>query len=288
MTSTSRVIERHNGTLPVIEVRGGRGGVTKDSLVELWLFREVLWAFLVRQLKVRYKQAVVGVGWAVIQPVVSASLFAIFLGRFAHLPSDGIPYWLFTLIGTTGWTAFSHTASSAMDSLVADQAMLRKVYFPREVLPLAAVAASVVDLLIGLVVVIIAAAFFGVRPGITWLAIPIPLLLLVIPGAALGVGLSALNVYYRDVRYVLPFVLQLGLFVTPVVYPLRLVPAGWRTLYAVANPLAAAIDGVRRVIAHHQWPDWGITLGATVWSALLLVLAYLLFKRLERGFSDRV
>ena len=134
----------------------------------------------------------------------------------------------------------------------------------------------------------IAAALFGIWPSLAWLALPLPVLLLVITATALGLGLSAVNVYYRDVRYALPFVLQLGLIVSPVVYPLALVPPAWRTLYAIANPVAAAIDGLRRIILHQSTPDWGITLAALAWSLLLLLGAAILFKRLERSVSDRV
>lgn len=272
----------------VVEVRGGPGRLTKDSLVEDWRFREVLWAFVVRHVKVKYKQAAVGVGWAVVQPVLSALLFAIFLGRLARIPSEGVPYLLFALAGMIAWTYFASAAGSAMESLVADQALLRKVYFPREILPLAAVGAALVDQAVGLVTLLVAATLFGIWPSLAWLALPLPLLLLVITATALGLGLSAVNVYYRDVRYALPFVLQLGLFASPVVYPLGLVPPAWRTVYAIANPVAAAIDGLRRIVLHQSAPDWGTTLGALAWSLLLLLGAAFLFKRLERSVSDRV
>ncbi len=275
-------------TRPLLEVRGGPGGVSKDSIIELWLFREVLWAFVVRQIKVSYKQASVGIGWAVVQPVFSAILFAIFLGRLAHVPSDGAPYLLFALTGMVGWTFFANATGSGMGSLVTDQALLRKVYFPREVLPLAAVAAALVDLLIGLVTLGVFAAFNGRLPDVTWIGLLFPVAILLSSAMALAVGLSALNVYYRDVRYALPFVLQIALFATPVVYPLRLVPSAWRSAYAALNPVAGAIDGLRRIILHHAWPQWDITTGALIWSMTLVVAGFVLFKRLERGFSDRV
>jgi lipopolysaccharide transport system permease protein len=281
----NRTSALHSAT--VVEVRGGPGKLSAESMVELWHFREVLWAFVVRHLKVKYKQAAVGIGWSVVQPVFSAVLFAIFLGRLASIPSEGVPYLLFALAGMTAWTFFSGAAGSAMESLVTDQALLRKVYFPREILPIAAIGAGLVDLLIALVTVLVAAALFGIWPSLAWLALPLPLLLLIISATALGLGLSALNVYYRDVRYTLPFVMQLGLFVSPVVYPLGLVPPAWRTLYAIANPVAAAIDGLRRIVLHQSAPDWGITLGALIWSLVLLVGGAFLFKRLEKSLADR-
>lgn len=286
--SGQAIAEKSEPDLPMVEVRGGPGSLSTDSFVEDWRFREVLWAFIVRHVKVKYKQAAVGVGWAVVQPVLSAVLFAIFLGRLAKIPSEGVPYLLFALVGMIAWTYFSTAAGSAMESLITDQALLRKVYFPRELLPLASVGAALVDLAVGLVTLLVAAAIFGILPNLTWLALPLPILLLIIMATALGLGLSALNVYYRDVRYALPFVFQLGLFASPVVYPLALVPSDWRTLYAILNPVAAAIDGLRRITLHHTEPDWGITFGALIWSVLLLIGAALLFKRLERSFADRV
>lgn len=271
-----------------VVIRGGKARLSPDSLEELWRFREVLWAFLIRHVKIRYKQAVIGIGWAVVQPLFSALLFAIFLGKLARVPSEGTPYMLFALAGMVGWTYFAGAVGSAMESLVADQGLLRKVYFPREVLPLAGVGAAMVDLLPGLVTLAVVAAAFGIHPSIAWLALPLPLLVLVTCAAALGVALSALNVYYRDVRYALPFVLQLGLFASPVIYSLTLIPSSWRTVYAVGNPAATAIDGIRRIVVHQAWPDMWLTGAAFTWSLLLLVGAYGIFKRMERGFSDRI
>jgi ABC-type polysaccharide/polyol phosphate export permease len=273
---------------PVLDVTGGRGRLSRESLRELWIFREVLWAFALRQIKVKYKQAAVGIGWAVLQPVVSAALFALFFGRFAGVASEGVPYLLFALAGMVAWTYFSSSGGTAMESLITDQALLRKVYFPREVLPLSAVVAGLIDLVPGLLTLLVVAGLYGIAPSIAWIALPLPILILILAASALGVGLSGLNVYYRDVRYALPFVLQLGLIVTPVVYSLDAIPEQWQTVYGILNPVAGAIDAIRRIVTHQEWPDLAITGGAIAWSALLLLLAYALFKRLERGFSDRV
>ena len=273
---------------PVVEIVSGPGRVSRAALEELWRFREVLWAFAVRQVKVRYKQAVIGIGWSVLQPVAAALLFAIFLGRYASVPSEGVPYLLFALAGLTVWTYFSNAAGSGSESLVANQSLLRKVYFPREVLPLATIGAALIDLAVGVCVLTVAAALYGFWPELTWVALPLPLLVAVVAAAAFAVGLSAVNVYYRDVRHALPFVLQVGLFATPVVYSLSVLPAAWRDWYAVLNPVAGAVDGVRRIVLHDTWPDMAVTLGALAWSTILLLAAYALFKRLERGFADRV
>lgn len=273
---------------PLLEVEGGRGRVDLATLRELWVFRGVLGAFTVRRVKVKYKQASLGAGWAVIQPLAAAGLFAIVLGRFTKIPSDGVPYFLFALAGMVAWTYFSAAASGATESVVADQVLVRKVYFPREILPLAAVGAALVDLVPALAVLLAVATAYGAAPALAWLWLPVPIVLLAAFATAVGVGFSGLNVYYRDVRHVLPFVFQLGLFASPVIYPVSAVPEAWRTLYLVANPAAAAIDSMRRIVLEGRAPAAGTTAAALGWTLLLGAVAYFVFKRLERGFSDRV
>jgi homopolymeric O-antigen transport system permease protein len=273
---------------PLLEIAGGRGRLTRDSFRELWHFREVQWAFVVRQLRVRYKQAIVGAGWVVLQPLASAALFALFLGRYAGVESEGVPYLLFALAGTAAWSYFSGAANTGAESLVANQGLLRKIYFPREILPLTAVLSGLVDLAIGLMLVIVATLLYGIAPGVEWLALPLPILTLVVFAAAFALALSSLNIYYRDIRYVLPFLLQVGLFASPIAYSLSLVPEAWRDIYAVLNPIAAAVDGLRRILLHGEWPDFAVSFGALAWSFILLTAALMMFKRLERGFADRV
>jgi lipopolysaccharide transport system permease protein len=273
---------------PVLEIFGGPGRVTRASLHELWLFRGVLWAFTVREVKVRYKQAAIGVGWAILQPLVAAAIFALFLGRYAGLDSEGVPYLLFALAGMVPWTYFSNAALNGSQALVANESMLRKLYFPREVLPLSAVLASLVDLLPGIAVLAVAVVVDGYSPELTWLAVPVPIILLLTFAAAIAMALSAINVYYRDVKYALPFLIQIGLFLSPVVYPLSSIPEQWRDVYVVLNPVATAIDDLRLVMLHGEWPAWGTSALALGWSLLLLAIGFALFKRLERGFADRV
>lgn len=272
----------------LVTVEGGPGRVSWAGLRELWHFREVLLAFAIRRVKVKYKQAAIGIGWAVIQPIVAALLFSLFLGRLAHLQSEGAAYLAFALTGMVGWTFFSSAVNAALESIVTDQAMLRKVYFPREILPISAVGATLIDLVPGLGTLLVVALSYGYTPHLTWLALPIPLLLLIIFSLALGLGLSCINVFYRDVRYVLPFILQLGLFATPVAYSLSVVPGTWRIVYQAANPVSNVIDGMRRIVLHDQWPTAGPTAAAYGVALLTLALSYLLFKRIERGFSDRI
>jgi ABC-type polysaccharide/polyol phosphate export permease len=271
-----------------IEIVGGPGRISIGALREVWEFREVLSAFVVRQIKVRYKQALVGIGWAIIQPVVAAALFAVFLGRLTGIGSEGVPYLLFALAGMVVWAFFSASVTSGSDSLVTQQSLLRKLYFPRELLPISSLGVAFLDLVTGLSVLVVAAAIYGVYPAPSWIAFALPFVPLALFASACALALSSINVYYRDVRYALPFVLQIGLFASPVVYSLSVVPDSWRFFYAVLNPVASAIDGVRRIFLHGNWPDFALLAGATAWSFVLLIAAYALFKRLERGFADRV
>ena len=286
MTATTSPRQRHGAR--VLEITGGGGGISLAELSELWEFREVLMAFAQRKVKVRYKQAIIGISWAVIQPAFSAVLFSVVLGRLAHVPSEGAPYILFALAGMVAWTYFSTSSGQAIDSFITDGAMIRKVYFPREILPLSSLLAGTVDLLPGLAVLAVLAATMGVLPSVWWLFLPLPLLLLLVTAAALSLGLSALNAYYRDVRYGMSFIFQIGLFASPVVYPLGLVPHQWRTLYAVINPVAESIDAIRRIVVHQSAPDFWLLGLSFVWAVLLLALSYAAFKRLERGISDRI
>jgi len=274
-------------TPSVVEVSGGPGRASLDGLRELVAFHGVLTAFAIRDVRIKYKQAAIGIGWSVLQPLVAAGVFALFLGRLARVPSDGAPYFLMALSGLVVWTYFSSAVNAASESLVREQALLRKVFFPREILPLASILAAIVDLVPGLALLAMVCAAYG-RAGLALLFLPLALLPLVVAGIALGLALSAVNVYYRDVRYALPFVLQIGLFATPVVYPLAIVPEEWRDPYAILNPVAGVIEAVRSIAIEDRLPDALLLLANLGWAAALAVGAYLFFKRLERGFSDRV
>ena len=258
------------------------------SLRELWHSREVVQAFATRAVKVKYKQTAIGLAWVILQPVLAAIVFAIVFGRVAGVSAGGETYLLIALSGTVAWTFFSTAASSSMDSLVDDQHLLRKVYFPREALPLAAVGAALVDLAPGLVVLVVAVLVDGGKVSLSWLTLPVLILLLIAAVTTLGLFFSAVNVFYRDVKHALPFALQLGFFASAVFYPLEILPESWRSIYAVLNPVVAAIDGLRSALLKNALPDVGVTLAAFAWTGILLVLAYFMFKRLERSFTDRV
>lgn len=259
-----------------------------DHVFELWRYREVLFAFVVRHVKVRYKQAAIGVGWSVLQPIFASLLFALFLGRFAHVGSEGLPYFVFALAGMVLWTFFAISVGSSAESLIRDAAMVRKVYFPRTILPLSAVGAALVDLPAALLVLFGSVLVTGGRPTWYWLLVPLPVALTVLTAVSLGLVTSALNVFYRDVRHALPFLLQVLLFSSPVVYSLDVVPARWRTVYESLNPLAAAIEDMRRVVLHGTSPDWIVNGVAIVWLLVLLSGATLVFRSLEKDFADRL
>ena len=272
----------------VVEIRGGPGRLDRSTLAELRAFGEVLWAFIVRTVKVKYKQATVGIGWAVLQPLLSAAVFSLVLGHFAKVPRDGVDAPVFFLCGMVPWTYFAGATGQAMESVIRDAALVRKVYFPREILPISSVAAGLVDLGPGIVVLAIVASLYGYAPGIEWIALPLPIVLLITTALACGLLPSALNVFYRDVRLALPFFLQVGLFASAVVYPLSQIGEPGRTIWGIFNPVVTAIDSVRRIVAHGQWPRPGMVAGALAWSVVLLLASYWGFKRMERGFADRV
>jgi len=273
-------------TMFVMDAR--RGGVGRRAAKELWAFREVFAAFVIRRIKVRYKQALFGVAWVVIQPVASAAVFAVFLGYLAHFPSEGAPYFLFVLTGLTLWAYFAQALAVAIDSLVAEASVLRKVYFPREIPPLSVVLASLVDLFVAFVVLLVVVVIAGRGVNAFWITLPIPILIVVVLAAGLGLLLSGLNVYYRDVTYGLPFIIQLGFFLSPIIYSATLVPTRYRVVYEVLNPIAGSIQAFRDVLLNGRAPDFAILGMAAAWALGILIFAYAIFKRIERRFADTV
>jgi lipopolysaccharide transport system permease protein len=261
--------------------RGWRG----LGLAELWRHRELVYFLAWRDVKVRYKQTALGALWAVLQPLLAMLVFWLFLGRLAGVPSDGLPYPPFALCGLVLWGFVGTAVTFSSNSLVGYAHVIRKVYFPRMAAPMAPVLAGLIDLLIALGLLLVVQAAFGVWPGLwLWLA---PLSLLVALSAALGAGLwlAALNVEFRDVRFAVPFLTQIWMFVSPVVYPASLVPKAWRPLYAL-NPLCGAIEGFRLAWLGRSSADGSmIVISAAAALALLLSGAYY-FRRVERRFAD--
>ena len=270
---------------PLVSIRAG-GGLAPIDLKSLWDYRELLYFLTWRDVKVRYKQTALGAAWAIIQPLFTMIIFTIFFGKLANMPSDGIPYPIFAYAALLPWTFFSNAITSSGNSLVGSAHLITKVYFPRMIIPGAAVAAGLIDLMIAFGILIIMMIYYGV--GVTWNLLMLPALILLTTLLAIGVGMwtSALNVKYRDIRYALPFAVQLTMFATPIIYPLSLVPERWRWALTL-NPLTGIIEGYRAAFFGRpfNWP--ALAISSVITFALLVYAAYH-FKRMERTFADIV
>jgi lipopolysaccharide transport system permease protein len=254
------------------------------ELGELWAFRELLFFLVWRDAKVRYRQTVLGAAWAIVQPGMTMVVFDVFFGRLAHMPSDGMPYRLFTLSALVPWTYFATALASGAQSLVGQQHLIGKVYFPRLLMPLAAVTTPLIDFAIGFAFLLAMTFWHGVVPGVAMLALPLYLLLAVITALTASVWTAALNVEYRDVRFVLPFAIQFWLFATPVAYPASLVPERWRMLYGL-NPMATVVEGFRAALLGTPGPQH-MVLPSMVVVIIMLVLGVKYFRRVEGTFAD--
>lgn len=256
------------------------------NLRELWAYRELVWVLTLRDVRVRYKQTVLGAGWAVIRPVMAMAIFTVVFGRLAQMPSEGIPYPVFVYSGLLPWTFFAAAVSASANSLVGSQQLVSKVYFPRLIIPLSSVGSGLVDLLIATVVLLVLMLFYGVPLSKTLLLTPV--LFLSVTMAALGVGtlLSALNVAYRDFRHIEPFLVQIWMYVSPVIYPVTLIPEKWRWLIYL-NPMSGLIEAFRAVFLQKPVDFVGLGISCGVGLAIFVFgIAY--FERVERRFADIV
>ena len=271
---------------PTLLIRPSRGWAALD-LADLWQYRELIYFLTWRDIKVRYKQTVLGGAWAIIQPFFTMVVFSIFFGRLAGIPSDGLPYPIFAYCALLPWQLFAHALTESSNSLVANERLITKVYFPRLVVPISAVLAGLLDFLVAFVVLIGMMMYYHIRPtAAVW---TVPLFLLLAVGAALGVGLwlSALNVQYRDVRYTIPFLTQFWLFLTPVAYPSTLVPVSWRALYGL-NPMAGVVEGFRwALLGKTEGPGALLAVSVAI-TIVILVGGLYYFRRMERTFADVV
>jgi lipopolysaccharide transport system permease protein len=272
--------------LPVVRIVPGRGWVSL-RLGELWAYRELLYFLVWRDVMVRYKQTALGAAWAVIQPFCTMVVFSLFFGRLAKIPSNGIPYPIFAYAALVPWTFFANGLGQSANSLVGSSNLIKKVYFPRLMIPVATVLSEGVDFCIAFVVLLAMMLYYGMVPtaNVVWL----PLFLLLALSTSLGVGLwlSALNVHFRDVRYVVPFITQFWLFATPVAYPSSLLSEPWRTLYGL-NPMVGVVEGFRWALLG-SGPAPGMMAGVSaIVSAALLTSGALYFKRMEKTFADVV
>jgi lipopolysaccharide transport system permease protein len=254
---------------------------------ELWQFRDLLWFLTLREIKVRYKQTVLGATWAVIQPFFTMVVFSVFLGRLARVPSDGLPYPIFAFCGLLPWQLFSAALSGSANSLIGNQHLITKVYFPRLIIPLAAIGSAIVDFIASFVVLLLMMAWYRTAPGPGLAALPLFLLLALAAALAAGLWMSVLTVRYRDVRYTVPFLMQLWLFATPVVYPSSLIPERWRAFYGL-NPMAGVVEGFRWVLLGAPAPSLPMLGMSTLATVVLLIGGAFYFRRGESTFADVV
>jgi lipopolysaccharide transport system permease protein len=272
--------------LPTIIIRPSRGWIPL-RLGSLWEYRELLYFLVWRDIKVRYKQTVLGAAWAIIQPFFTMVVFSIVFGRLAKLPSDGLPYPIFAYCGLLPWQLFSHALAESGNSVVASQSLITKVYFPRLVIPLAAVLGGLVDFVVAFSVLLGMMAYYRVSP--TAAVFTLPLFILLALATALGVGLwlSALNVQFRDVRYTIPFLTQFWLFATPIAYSSSLIPQKWRLVYGL-NPMAGVVEGFRWALLGTANASGPMLLVSIAVVLVLLVGGLYYFRRMEKTFADVV
>lgn len=256
------------------------------DLSEVWAYKELFWIFAWRDIKVRYKQTILGAGWAILQPLFSMFIFTIFFGNFAKIPSGELPYPLFVLIGLTFWNYFSGVLSRASNSLIENESIVKKVYFPREILPLSTVGANLLDFIISFTLLLIVSLYFHFVPNaLILLIVPLGLIIGTLGAGGLGLLLSAFNVKYRDVRYALPFFIQMMIFLTPVIYPTSIMRPAFRYIIAL-NPMTGVINAARVIFSGGTNLDWeilGISAGASI---LVFIIGLYYFRSTERFFAD--
>ena len=285
MSAHEPLHEAYFGHEHVTVIQPSKGWRSLD-LKELWAYRELLWVLTERDIKVRYKQTVLGVGWAVIQPFMLMVVFSVFFGRLAGMPSDGLPYPVFAFAALVPWTFFSNALSNSSASLVGSAHLISKVYFPRLIIPLASIGSWTVDFVIAVLILLAMMAWYGI--GYSWNLLAAPLLAAAVLFTALGVGtfLSALTVSYRDFRYVIPFLMQFWMFATPVVYPASLVPERWQWVIHL-NPMSGLVEGFRSAFLGRPFDLSALAISSAV-AVCLFVAGVAYFERVERRFADIV
>lgn len=273
--------------LPEIVIRGGdRPPGLWAGLRQILRYRELLVSLALREMRVRYKQSVLGIAWAVIQPVTMMFIFTIVFSRFARLPSEGLPYPIFSYAALLPWTFFSTALTSAISSLVVSGSLVKKVYFPRAVLPLASIVTYSIDFAISAGVFVLLLLYYRVHvsPAVLYTIPALALQLALMVGVSLL--LAAFNAYYRDVRYVLPMLMQVWMYATPVVWSMDSVPDAYRLIYAAANPMAAVIDTFRGAVLRGAAPDWSLVAAGAATTIAVLAVGFKYFTHVERNFAD--
>jgi lipopolysaccharide transport system permease protein len=257
------------------------------KLHELWEYRELLYFLVWRDVKVRYKQTVLGAAWAVIQPFMAMVVFSIFFGKLAKMPSDGMPYPLFAYAALVPWSFFANGLSQSSNSLVGSAHLITKVYFPRLVVPISSVISGIVDFVLAFVVLLGMMFYFGVLPTLNVIWLPFLLALAFVTALGVGMWFSALNVEFRDVRYVVPFLTQFWMFATPIVYPSSLLSEPWRTLYGI-NPMVGVVEGFRWALLGAQTAPGPMIIVSSLAAVMILIGGAFYFRRMEKTFADLV
>jgi len=275
-----------SATLQVTRIRPSRGWVSL-KLGEVWEYRELLFFLVWRDIKVRYKQTVLGAAWAIIQPFMTMVVFSLFFGKLGKIPSEGVPYPIFAFAALVPWTFFATGLGQGANSLVGSQNLIKKVYFPRLVIPIASVLSGVVDFALAFLVLLGMMVFYGIYPTVNVLWLPLLLLLALVTALGVSLWLSALNVQFRDIRYTVPFLTQFWLFATPIAYPSSLLPEPWRTVYGL-NPMAGVVEGFRWALMGTDTQPGPMILVSTVAAVTLLVSGAFYFRRMEKTFADLV
>lgn len=280
----STIAAQESTDLPLLTIEASKGWVSL-KLNELWRYRELLYFLAWREVRVRYKQTALGAAWAIIQPLFTMLVFSLFFGRLAKMPSDGIPYPLFSLAALIPWTFFANGLTQSSNSLVTNANLISKVYFPRLAMPISAVASGAVDFGISFALLLGMMAFYRIMPSTHILFLPIFILLAFVSSLGIGLWLSALNVQYRDVRYTVPFLTQFWMFATPIAYPSSLLHEPWRTLYGL-NPMVGVVEGFRWALLGTTLAPGAEVLMSSVTAVLILVGGACYFRRMERTFAD--
>jgi lipopolysaccharide transport system permease protein len=272
--------------IPVIRIAPSRNWLSLN-LQELWVYRELVYFFIWRDIKVRYKQTAIGAAWAILQPLMTMVVFTLLFKRIADMPSDGLPYPIFAYTALLPWNLFAGALNRSSLSVVGQSNVISKVYFPRLIVPLSATASGIVDFGIAFVLLVGMMVWYGIVPTFGVFALPLFLLLALAAALSIGLWLSALNVRYRDVGHTIPFLTQLWLFGSPVAYPASVVPEKWRLLYSL-NPMAGVIEGFRWALLGKESPDFGAIAVSTIVVVAVLFGGIVYFKRMEQTFADIV
>jgi lipopolysaccharide transport system permease protein len=270
-----------------IRTNKASSGFISLKIHEFWIYRELLYFLVWRDIKVRYKQTVLGGTWAIIQPFLTMVVFSLFFGRLANIPSDGIPYPAFSYAALVPWAFFAQGVSQSSGSLVSNRELITRVYFPRLTLPVAAVLSGSIDFLLAFIVLLGMLVFFGISPTINIIWLPFFLLLALLTSLGIGLWLSALNVRFRDVRYIVPFLIQMWLFATPIAYPSSLLSEPWRTLYGI-NPMVGVVEGFRWALLGTPTAPGPVALLSGLAAIIILISGAFFFRHMEKTFADIV